>query len=164
MSSKSDFSETEWNQLLEGVMLAGTAVTAADPSGLWGMLEEGMANAGALSDVWKGKTDNPLITDIAEDFKTSTGRGAAQDSMRERFNGDERDEILVRATSALGDVARLVEVKAPYDAREFKLFLKSIAERVAEAAKEGGFLGFGGERVSPAEQSALDEIARVLRV
>lgn len=164
MSSKSDFSETEWNQLLEGVMLAGTAVTAADPSGLWGMLKEGMANAGALSDVWKGKTDNPLIKDIAEEFKSSEGRGAAQDRLSARFKGAERDEILGRATAALGEVARLIETKAPDDAREFKQFLKSIAERVAEASKEGGFLGFGGERVSAAEQSALDEISRVLRV
>lgn len=164
MSSKSDFSETDWNQLLEGVILAGTAVTAADPSGLWGMLKEGMANAGALSDVWQGKTDNPLIKDIAEEFKKSTVRYAAQDRMSERFKGAARDEILSRATAALGDVARLVETRAPDDAREFKLFLKSIAERVAEASKEGSFLGFGGERVSAAEQSALDEISRVLRV
>jgi len=58
----------------------------------------------------------------------------------------------------------LVDTKAPNDAKEFKLFLKSIAHRVAETSKEGGFLGFGGERVTAAEQSFLDELSRVLKV
>ena len=34
MAGKSYFTSDEWNKLLEGVVLAGTAVTAADPSGL----------------------------------------------------------------------------------------------------------------------------------
>jgi hypothetical protein len=34
----------------------------------------------------------------------------------------------------------------------------SVAESVAEASKEGGFLGFGGVRVSEREQSVLDQI------
>lgn len=123
-----------------------------------------MASACALSDVWQGKLDNPLIKDLAEEFKTSEGRGAAQDEMRDRFKGAKREEILRRSLDALCEVLTLVETKAPNDARDFKLFLKSIAQRVAEASKEGGFLGFGGERVSAAEQSTLDEISRLLKV
>jgi len=34
----------------------------------------------------------------------------------------------------------------------------SIAEAVAEASKEGGFLGFGGVRVSDKEESILAQI------
>jgi hypothetical protein len=33
---------------------------------------------------------------------------------------------------------------------------------VAEAAVEGGFLGFGGVRVSKAEAATLDDISRIL--
>jgi hypothetical protein len=33
---------------------------------------------------------------------------------------------------------------------------------VAEAAVEGGFLGFGGVRVSDAEKATLDDIAKAL--
>jgi hypothetical protein len=33
---------------------------------------------------------------------------------------------------------------------------------VAEAAVEGGFLGFGGVRVSNAEAATLDDISRIL--
>jgi hypothetical protein len=34
--------------------------------------------------------------------------------------------------------------------------------RVAEAAREGGFLGVGGVKVSAAEQQALDALAAAL--
>ena len=164
MVGKADFTTDEWNKLLEGVMLAGTAVTAADPSGLWGSLKEGMANAGVLRDVWHGAIDNPLVKDIAEEFKSSEGRGAAQDALRARFKGAKRDDIMNLSVDALRDVSRLVDTKAPGDAVGFKQFLMKIAQSVAEASKEGGILGFGGERVSAAEQSALDNIARVLRI
>ncbi len=36
-----------------------------------------------------------------------------------------------------------------------------MAETVARAHKEGGFLGIGGKEVSEAEQAALDRIAAV---
>jgi hypothetical protein len=38
------------------------------------------------------------------------------------------------------------------------------AKRVAEAAREGGFLGFGGTLVSEREQEALEELAGKLGV
>jgi hypothetical protein len=38
------------------------------------------------------------------------------------------------------------------------------AQNVAEAAKEGGFLGIGGVRVSDAERAALGDIAGALGV
>jgi len=34
--------------------------------------------------------------------------------------------------------------------------------KVAEAALEGGFLGFGGVKVSDAEEATLDDIAKPL--
>ena len=36
MADKSNFTSEEWKLLLEGVMMAGISVSAADPSGLWG--------------------------------------------------------------------------------------------------------------------------------
>jgi hypothetical protein len=40
MTDKSTFTPEEWKLLLESVMMAGIAVTAAEPSGLWGLLKE----------------------------------------------------------------------------------------------------------------------------
>jgi hypothetical protein len=40
--------------------------------------------------------------------------------------------------------------------------LSKVADNAANAAKEGGFLGFGGTRVSAPEQAFLDELKAVL--
>jgi hypothetical protein len=55
-----------------------------------------------------------------------------------------------------------VDLKAPSDAAAYKSWLVEIASDVAEASKEGGFLGFGGVAVSDAEKATLSEIANVL--
>jgi hypothetical protein len=45
MTDKSSFTPEEWKLLLESVTMAGIAVTAADPSGLWGLLKEVLRRA-----------------------------------------------------------------------------------------------------------------------
>ena len=45
MADKTNFTKEEWTLLLESPMIAGMAVTAADPSGLWGLLKESFAEA-----------------------------------------------------------------------------------------------------------------------
>ena len=56
--------------------------------------------------------------------------------------------------------ASLLNSKAsPKDAQEYRDWTMAIAEKVANAATEGGFLGFGGERPS-APDKALPEQSR----
>ena len=43
-------------------------------------------------------------------------------------------------------------------------WLASISQSVAEAASEGGFLGFGGVQVSDAEKATLDQVAAALKL
>ena len=52
--------------------------------------------------------------------------------------------------------------KAPSEAKAFKDWLNQIANLVAEAGVEGGFLGFGGVKVSDAERATLAEISTAL--
>ena len=49
MATKTDFTAEEWGQVLGSVMMAGMAVTLADPSGLIGMAKEGLASGSARS-------------------------------------------------------------------------------------------------------------------
>ena len=52
--------------------------------------------------------------------------------------------------------------KAPDEAAAFKTWLREISQKVAEAAVEGSFLGFGGVRVSDAETATLRDISEAL--
>jgi hypothetical protein len=51
---------------------------------------------------------------------------------------------------------------ATADIEALKAFLKDAAEKVASASKEGGFLGFGGERISEGESAFLAKLDQAL--
>ncbi len=75
------------------------------------------------------------------------------------------EQLRAHALEAGRTFAALVDRKAsPEEAEGAKRWLIGIAERTAEAAKEGGFLGFGGTQVNPAETAAIQEVARTLGV
>jgi hypothetical protein len=54
--------------------------------------------------------------------------------------------------------------KSPAEAEECKRWLVSMAQKTAEAAKEGGVLGIGGTRVSQWEAEAIKELATALGI
>src|SRR5215218_4305646 len=148
-------------QLLESPMMAGLAVTAAEPSGLWGLLKESLSSGWALLEA-RTSGPNELIKALATDFGTSEGRAAARDGVQARLSGSKPAEIRDKAIAALRDAAAIVDAKAPAEAAAFKDWLKQIAQKSAEASTEGGFLGFGGVQVSEAEKATLSEIASAL--
>lgn len=164
MADKSSFTPEEWSQLLQGVMAAGIAVTAAEPSGLWGMLKEGLASSRALLQAKTGGGADPLLKAIVESFETSEGRAAAKDGLQAKVKGAKPEEIKQRCIEAVQQAAGIVDAKAPSDAPAFKTWLLQISTNVAEAAKEGGFLGFGGTPVSEAEKATLGEISSALKL
>ncbi len=40
MTAKANFTREEWARIVASPMVASMAITAADPSGLWGLLKE----------------------------------------------------------------------------------------------------------------------------
>ena len=63
----------------------------------------------------------------------------------------------------LGGVNRIVSEKAsPQDAAAVRAWLLDAAQAAANAAKEGGFMGFHAERVSEGEQQMLDRLRDTL--
>jgi hypothetical protein len=58
----------------------------------------------------------------------------------------------------------LLAQKAPEEAEGYKQWVYKAAQLSSEAAKEGGFLGMGGKRVTEAEAAALKEVAGALGI
>src|SRR5262245_11989789 len=164
MPDKSNFTPDEWKLLLESVMMAGIAVTAAEPSGLWGLLKESFAGGSVLVTAKMDTTSNPLIKAVVADFETAQGRSTARDGLKEQLTGSKPAEIKAKCIETLRQAGAVVDAKAPGDAAAFKGWLRQISQHVAEASNEGGFLGIGGVPVSEAENETLSEIAAALRV
>jgi hypothetical protein len=162
MAGKADFSQDEWARVVASPMVVGMAITAADPSGLWGLLKEAMASGWSLLDAKQNATANPLAKAVADDITDAQTRTAARDWMQSQFKGAQLGEIKGKAIEELRRVSALVDAKAPGDAAGFKAWLQDVARKAAEAGTEGGFMGFGGVAVSDAERATLAEISSAL--
>ena len=94
------------------------------------------------------------------------GRTTASRARNLRWNlaGKSPAELKRRVVAKLAEVAKILDAKAPGDAPAFKTWLKHMADQVAEAASEGGILGFGGVKVSDAEKASIAEVGKALGV
>jgi hypothetical protein len=164
MADKSSFTTEEWALLLQSPMIAGMAITAADPGGLWGLLKESFAGGEALTQAATDPNANALVRAVVADFSTSEGRSAARDGLKAEFAGGKPADIKTKCVDSLRQVSALLTAKAPGDAAAFKDWLRHISQSTAEAASEGGSLFGGGVQVSDAEKATLTEISGALGI
>lgn len=162
MANKQSFTPEEWTKILESAMLAGMAVTAAEPSGLWGLMKEGFASSSALARAKADVGSSELVKAVVAEYETSEGRSSVQEALRKRFAGAKPGDAVQRSLDNLREVSAILATKAPTDAPVFKAWLSSISQKVAEASSEGGFLGIGGVQVSDAEKATLADISKAL--
>ena len=100
MVSKNDFSPVEWKKLVQAPLLAGFAVSAADPTSFVGALQEAFANANQLAEAKSGASGE-LVKSIAEEILSSSGRAEAREGIRSIVQGAKLDEIKGKALAAL---------------------------------------------------------------
>lgn len=160
MSLKDKFTPDEWFQVMTGPGRVGAAVVAASPSGLTGLVAEAQAIAGAIRDQMAAAGRTPLLEAMAADLMGTPP--SAQDRPQEERARD-MEEARARSVEAVRQVVWLVGSKAgPEDLAAYRRLLLTVAERTAQAAKEGGFLGIGGEQVSDKERAVLEELRSVI--
>jgi len=140
------------------------ATTAADPSGIFASIKEAAAGAGVVANAFKTNTGLELFAALATDHsipgmpdpKTLLGEGSREQQL-EKF----KNAVLERVKSATDLVARKASAG---EADAYRKMLADVAEKAADASKEGGFLGFGGVRVSDKEQAFISEVKRAAGV
>jgi hypothetical protein len=93
VTDKTSFTPDEWKILLEGVTMAGLAVTAAEPSGLFGLIKESFAAGTELVSAKMDAAANPLVKAIVADFETPEGRNTAREGVSEQIKGKKAAEI-----------------------------------------------------------------------
>jgi hypothetical protein len=108
MTDKSNFTSDEWKLLLESVMMAGVAVTAAEPSGLWGLLRRALPAAAALVTAKMDPGSNALIKAVVADFETAQGRSTARDGLKEKLTGSKPAEIKAKCIETLRQAGAVI--------------------------------------------------------
>jgi hypothetical protein len=148
MTGKSDFTEDEWKQVLEAPPSAGLIVIASDRGG---SVRESFSMAKAYTEARKEHGESELLDEVVN---------AKPEMDRTRYHLPE--ELKEASLGHIRDAVALLEEKAtPEELEEYKKFIVNLANRVAEARKEG-FMGLSGERVSEDERSAVAEIEAAL--
>ncbi|HEY7196451.1 MAG TPA: hypothetical protein VH306_04655 [Gaiellaceae bacterium] len=158
MTDKTDFTDEEWTRVKRGPFVAGMAISLSDPGGPIEVVKETAATlktatgAGAQgrgelvgAAAAEIETDSRAHQNPLHDFKP---RGALA-----------TQEILEELKAVNGIVSAKAE---PQDADAYRGWLRDAAQEAADAAKEGGFLGFHATRVSEGEQRMLDELDKAL--
>jgi hypothetical protein len=161
MVTKADFTAEEWQQVLVIPQLASIVIVLASPSGAVGLTKEMMASSKLIMEAMKASTGNALIDAVAADLKEMAER---KEKLQPPQISKERTEAIHQCLQACRDVAALLAQKAPEEADGFKHWVYTAAKLTAEAGKEGGFMGIGGERVSEGEVLALNDVAHALGI
>jgi hypothetical protein len=159
MATKADFTEEEWTRLKRGPFIAGLAISLADPGGPIEAIKEtsatlktvtGAADAGA-----SGELVAALASEVSEEARHRKSPLAGFKPKGALAGQEILDEL--RALNAI-----VADKATREEAEVYRAWLLAAAKEAADAAKEGGFLGFHAERVSEGEQRMLDQLASVL--
>jgi hypothetical protein len=149
MTRKADFNAEEWERVVQGPPLAGLRVIAADRGGT---LRESVSMAQTYAEARREHGESELLDELV----------ATPPQLDPRQLGSP-ETLPDKALAGLAEAVRTLEAKAtPGEVDGYRRFVLGLAERVARAHKEGGFLGLGGKEISDEEQRALDEIVATL--
>jgi hypothetical protein len=150
MTQKADFNAEEWSTVVDGPLYAGMRVITADRGGT---LRESLAMGRVYQQAREQHGESELLDELVKSPPSI-------DADRVREAGG---NIAVVASQQLREAIGIVEAKSTAaDVDAYKRFVMTVAQAVAGAHKEGGFLGIGGKQISDAENQALDEISTAL--
>jgi hypothetical protein len=145
MTTKAAFSDEEWDTVLEGPTSAGMIITTAERGGTF---REAMAMAKAFTEARKEHGSSELLDEIV---------GHRPETDRTKAHSPE--ELREHGLQNIRDAVALVAEKAtPAELGDYRLFVVSLAKKVAQAKKEKG----SEDGVTPAEAAAITEIEAAL--
>ncbi len=170
MFNRDSFTVEEWAQIISVPASVGALVVTADPSGPMGMLGEFRAIMSSMKAyVEANAADSPLMSALQEYMTTKPSeeeeaqlkqwaQGQQEEMKANKPQTPEELKVLIRERTSEALAMLRAKGASEEDINSFKSMLYSVAEAVANASKEGGFLGFGGTLVSDAETSVLAQI------
>ena len=147
MTTHADFTEEEWETVLEGPTSAGLIVTTAERGGSF---RETFAMAKAYTEARQEHGASELLDEIVKHKpETDRTRAHSPEEMREHGLQNIREAVALVADKA-----------TPAELGDYRLFVVTLAKKVAAAKKEKG----SEDGVSPAEAAAITEIEGALGV
>jgi hypothetical protein len=169
MAFNERFTDDERFLLASTPSLIGSAMAFTEGSGL-GTIKELMANAKSILAGVKDYPNNEIIKAVVPSLENRQEGLDQAKAMREKAMSrlkdkgiDSREKLHSQLLEDCRAVSKILADKAsPQEGNEYKDWAMSVAANVAKSAKEGGFLGIGGERISAGEKTMFAEIGQAL--
>lgn len=166
----SNFTEEELELLSTTPSLIGSAISMSASSGVIGTVNEAMASAKGVMSGVASYPGNKIISSVAPNVQDREQMVAqAKDlkaSMKNKMSErgiKSKEDLYALVLEDCAKVASILDSKGDaIEAQQYKTWAMEIAEKVAMSAKEGGFMGFGGERISDGERKAIADVANAL--
>jgi hypothetical protein len=153
MTTKDAFPEDEWVRVRRAPFVAGLALSLADPGGPFEMAHETMAT---LRSATAPPSREQLLTEVALDLQTMTQ--SRQNPLKD-FKVQKGSAPGAQVLAELKAACELVRARStPEEYGAYRAWLLATAQAAAEAAKEGGFMGFRAVQVSEGEQAMLEQL------
>jgi len=153
MTAKTDFTEEEWTRVRRAPLVAGMAISLADPGG---PIELAKETSASLKTATNPPSREQLLAEVALDIQSmAQQRQNPMTDFKPTHGSDPRQQILEELRAVSGIVSSKATAE---EAAAFNNWILTSAQAAADAAKEGGFMGFGAEQVSQGEKDMLEQV------
>ena len=170
MCPEEKYSTDAWIRIRRLPYLVAMAMEGAGRSGIAGSASERLAMAHGLTDGLNTFPDNSLIRAIVPEG-SSENHQLADTSAKHDEIMDCLNNMGIRDHSGLlNHIFKLIPIvlsdleahETAQTIKEYRTWILSLAERIANAGKEGGVWGFGGQWFSEKERDFFKELFKAL--
>ena len=160
MTAKDAFTEEEWARIVRAPFVAGLAISLADPGG---PIEAAKETIATLKSATNPPSREQLLTEVALDVQTMAQQ------KKHPLKGYKPNPTPGAPTPGDAVIEEITAVQAlvaskatPDEATAFATWLLTASQAAADAAKDGGFMGFGAQQVSDREQAMIDRVKQAV--
>ena len=160
MAKQDTFTGDEWTLLRVAPSFVSVGISAADPSGLYASIKEVIAGGNAMIATLNADSGLELFAALVAD-RSIPGLPDMTALLGTGSHEQQMENFKIAALDRVQAAANLVARKASdAEADAYRKMLLSVAQKAADAAKEGGFLGIGGVRVSDKERAFITALSK----
>lgn len=160
MADKNTFSAEEWSVLRSVPHVVGMAIAGAG-GGIFGAVKEAMSAARVMAE--NAQSSSPLIRDICNTEEAKNAEEELRKTIMANVTSMTPDKLKGLAVDSAKQATGILKNKAADEVTAYSNFVLQVADGVSKAAKEGGFLGFGGQLVSAGESAVISAISDALK-
>lgn len=160
MPTEISFTGEEWMLIRSAPHMVSMAVAGAG-GGILGAIKEAMAGGQAM--IESAQSRSAIVQKLCTAEEIQAGQQDVQKIIMQDPTSGTPEKLKEMAVQVCAQAAGILSHSAPSEVNDYATLVMTVADTVSKAAKEGGFLGFGGELVSEGERDVMAAVQAALQ-